>query len=209
VEKSLTFGQWLNQVAPGISNYKIAVGLDPDNPKTHRVGRWRTGKEKVSANQAYAIGNLLSPMYPANPLDALIAAGHWEDAIGILGEYLYENGSPTPQDDISDYDWILSASAGVLYGKALPATIQAAVERAWQQWQLNKNPNGKGKDVRHFDAKTKAAYLLASSKEEDDATEAVQIMTSPASQAPRFVLNRKVRRERPKQQKVEPKSASD
>lgn len=140
--------------------------------------------------RAYKIGNVLARRFgrPCSGLDGLIAADHWPDALGVIGEFLYEL-EPLQEREAEEEDVrvVKSVYARQIYGKALSPFMLPLIDEAWKRWREYRDPTP-------FIPRIRAAYVLARGDERDQAY-ALGILRDMKPIDLGFYLDRKERRE--------------
>ncbi|MGA8475804.1 MAG: hypothetical protein WB681_12150 [Candidatus Cybelea sp.] len=99
-------------------------------------------------------------------LDALIAAGHWADAIACLGEYVGD------EEKMSCFDFACvfnDSLANKLRNVAMPESIYPGLDNAWIRWISRPDPH-------RLPARFGAAYLLCKNGKPQDKFEAIAIL---------------------------------
>ena len=203
------FADWLNQVAEGrrdsvIANaYRDLEDLRPKREGADRrsdrrrnpvrasaprqdVGKWRNGQVPGYV-RAYRLGRALEQLgAPCNGIDALIAADRWPDAIGCIGEFLFDYDMP-PIEWEEEGKLLRAVFSRKPYAKPLPGNLYPAMDAAWLHWISGE------KDTTHMRARIQAGYALANSEDPQDRAIAEQILFQWEPLGGLYV-NRKVRR---------------
>src|SRR5579862_7157105 len=76
----------LRDLRPRIHDARFKAHSAPESTPKKEIGQYRRGERCPQPIVAYRIGSALESLRVACGLDALLAAGHWADAIALLGE---------------------------------------------------------------------------------------------------------------------------
>jgi hypothetical protein len=148
-------------------------------PAKKEMAKYRAGKKEPSPAVAYRIGRAIEELlYCAEPetlltvyppgicgLDAVVAAGSWRDAIGCLGVFVGKGETIS----IIEKAALKEILIGALRGRPLPVSMRSRLDRAWLQWNHDRDPN-------RLPPRFAAAYHLASIGNERADEEAVAIL---------------------------------
>jgi hypothetical protein len=211
-ESSPPFHEWLDahMCVSGVRNVDLAEAcnelryLRSENVPTHghkfaplservelpkkEIGQFRDGKRLPGAEPAYRIGHALETKFqrPTSGLDALIIANRWPDALGCLGQFIYDG---VPAEISPEEEQVFKAIfANRLYGQALPSSMHPAISQSWIRWITDPKP----KDKPHrLHPRIHAAYILANSSDEMDRAVAVRVLRQWEPVPLKFYVNRK------------------